>query len=266
MTHLLDTTSPIPLHYQVAQRLKYLIREGALVPGEAIPPERELCEQYAVSRPTVRQAIQALVNDGLLERRRGVGTFVALPKVRQPLSSVLGFSERIEREGRVPATRLLEKTVMTAAQAGVEVTDGLRVAPTAPILRVIRLRLVDDEPHLLQTSHLPLDRFPGLDTLDLETSLYRILRTRYNLAITYITQTLEPVLVKSTEAKWLGIKPNQPAMLITATTHDQTDQPFEYALTLARSDRCQHYLEFRFGSQGQTQSMVLRQTHLEVVM
>lgn len=262
--HPLEPDGPLALYYQIAREMRRSIEGGELAPGTSLPSERELCEIYGVSRPTVRQATQELLNEGLLERRRGVGTYVAQPRIRQQLGNVLGFSERMGREGRRPATRLLERTVLPAADFGRAVVQSLRVPEGAMVLRLSRLRLADGEPILLETAHLPLGRFPGLEDVDLEReSLYRTLRGLYGVELGDLRQTLQPVLLGA-DAAVLETEPERPGVRTELTTYDTTGRPVEHTLSLVRGDRCQYYLEFRAGEQNRNGSAHLRQTQLEV--
>jgi GntR family transcriptional regulator len=255
---------PTPLYYQIKQQLKLKIERGELPPGTALPSERELIAQFGVSRPTVRQATQELLNEGLLERRRGIGTYVAQPKIRQSLASVLGFSERMEREGRRPSSKVIEQRVVSAVEAGGDVAAQLHVDPDASVLRLIRLRCADAEPILLETVHLPLDRFPSIDQIDFgQHSLYRVLRDQYDVEIQQLGETLEPVVLTKDQAALLHSEAGRPAMLAGITTFDQHGLPVERTLSLVRGDRCQYYIEFHVG-EAQAGRAHLRQTHLEM--
>jgi GntR family transcriptional regulator len=261
----LSATEPIPLYYQIKQQLKRSIEAGELPPGAALPSERELCERYGVSRPTVRQATQDLINEGLLERRRGIGTYVAQPRIQHRLGSVLGFSERMLRDGRQPSTQLIERAVISGAAVGADVTGALQIAATAAVLRLVRLRFADGEPVLLETVHLPLGRFAGLDQVDLaHESLYGTLRERYGCEIRTLRETLEPVLLGESDAELLDTEAGRPAMLTHITTYDQTGQAVEHTFSLVRGDRCQYYIEFNVGEDKTSGSAHLRQTQLEV--
>lgn len=262
--HALSPGGPPALYYQISQEVRRSIEGGELEPGTPLPSERELCEIYGVSRPTVRQATQELLNEGLLERRRGVGTYVAQPRIRQQLGNVLGFSERMGRAGRRPETRLLEKVVRPAADFGEDVVQALRVPEGARVLRLARLRLADGEPVLLETAHLPLESFPGLEEVDLEKgSLYRTLRGRYGVELGDLRQTLVPVLLGS-DAAVLETDPERPGVRTALTTYDTSGRPVEYTLSLVRGDRCEYHVEFRAGEQDRNGSAHLRQTQLEV--
>jgi len=260
----LEVGGPVSLYYQIKQHIKRDIEGGVLGPGAPLPSERELCEIYGVSRPTVRQATQELINEGLLERRRGVGTYVARPKIPQRLGSVLGFSERMEREGRRPATRLLEKVVLPAVGLAGSVGESLRLDPQASVLRLVRLRLADGEPVLLETVHLPLGRFPGLEGVDFESeSLYRTLGERYGVEVWHLSQTLEPVVLDGDEAELLGTEAGRPGAYTVLTTYDRSGEPIEHTFSLVRGDRCLYQLEMGLGESATNGGARLRQTQLE---
>jgi GntR family transcriptional regulator len=261
----LNSASPVPLYHQIVQEMKQRIERGELAPGMPLPSERELCDQYGVSRPTVRQATQELINEGLLERRRGVGTYVAQPKIQHQLGSVLGFSERMQREGRQPSARVLEHMICAAADVNDEIRTQLGLALHTRVLRLVRLRLADDEPLLIETVHLPLDRFPGLDQVNFGTrSLYRTLRESFGVEITQLRETLEPVVLKPSDALLLDTEAGRPAMLTRITTYDQTGQVLECTFSLARADRCQYYIEFNVGERPHAGAAHLRQTQFEI--
>jgi len=253
------------LYHQIVQELKQRIERGELALGMPLPSEHELCDQYGVSRPTVRQATQELINAGLVERRRGVGTYVAQPKIQHQLASVLGFSERMVREGRQPGTRVIEQAVLAAEALDDEIRAQLELEPNARVLRLVRLRMADGEPLLLETVHLPLERFLGLDQIDFSAvSLYQTLREHFNVEIIQLRETLEPVVLTPSDAHVLESEAGRPAMLTRITTYDQTAQVIECTFSLARADRCQYYIEFNVGERSSAGGAHLRQTHLEV--
>jgi GntR family transcriptional regulator len=136
---------------------------AVLQPDQLLPSEADLAAYYGVHRLTVRRAIVELVREGLLRRQRGVGTFVAAPKLTQTLARASGFSERVRAAGRRPSSRVLSFEVASAAGA---VAQRLGVAPGAPVYTLVRLRYADDEPVMLETAWLPVERFPGLDGFD----------------------------------------------------------------------------------------------------
>lgn len=243
--------------------LRRRIESGELTQGEALPSERELCERYGVSRPTLRQATQDLVRDGLLVVQRGVGTFVAQPRVRQQLGLVLSFTEKMAREGRRASTQVLEHSVHRATDLGPSVTTELQLGPDALVLRVVRRRLADDIPVMVETMHISPSRFPGIENLDLEsTSLYQALRDRYRVDITQLRETLEPVLLTETDAKILDARPRSASIQATITSFDRNGGPVEHTISRVRGDSSQYYIEVGDGTFANR--VQLRQPQLDV--
>lgn len=259
----IDTDAGIALYRQIKQDLTRRIAQGELRPGEALPSEAELCERYGVSRPTLRQATQDLIREGLLVVRRGVGTFVAQPRVRQQLGSVLGFTDKMTSEGRHASTRVLERSLHRAIELEPAIGSELQLEPNANVLRVVRLRLADEMPVMVETTHISTDRFPGLQDLDLETvSLYQALRDRYRVRIVKFRETLEPVLLSASEAKLLGTSGRSPSIQATITSFDEHGRAIEHTISRVRGDSSQYYIEVGDGkSAGRVR---LRQPQLEL--
>lgn len=259
----IDAEGGVALYRQIKKDIVRRVESGDLAPGEALPSERELCERYGVSRPTLRQATQDLVRDGLLVVRRGVGTFVAQPRVRQRLGSVLGFTEKMAREGRQASTQVLERRVHFAKELDASVAAELQLGPDAPVLRVVRRRLADDIPVMVETMHISPERFPGIEDLDLEsTSLYQALRDRYRVDITQLRETLEPVLLTEIDAKLLDARARSASIQATITSFDRTGRPVEHTISRVRGDSSQYYIEVGDGTSSNR--VKLRQPQLEV--
>jgi GntR family transcriptional regulator len=259
----IDTEGGYALYRQIKQDLMRRIEGGELAPGQALPSERELCERYGVSRPTLRQATQDLVRDGLLVVRRGVGTFVAQPRVRQRLGSVLGFTEKMTREGRRASTRVLERSVHQASTFDASVAGELRLGSDASVLRVVRLRLADDLPVMVETTHISPEQFPGIEDLDLETvSLYQALRERYGIQIVQLRESLEPVLLTEADALLLNARTRSASIQATITSFDQGGRPVEHTISRVRGDSSQYYIEV--GNGRSANRVQLRQPQLEV--
>ena len=173
---------PLPKHQQLRDLLI-----GLVVPGKAIPSERELMTTYGVSRATVRKAIDGLVGDGLLQRTHGLGTFAVRPRLETRLH-LASFSQDMRRRGRVPSTRLVS---MTRAAAPVEVARALHLETGADAWRVIRIRFADGEPLAHEDGWYPADALEGLDQHDIAGgSLYEILGTHYGLWVDHAEQTV----------------------------------------------------------------------------
>jgi GntR family transcriptional regulator len=161
----LRSGSDAPVHVQIEEQLAERIASGELHTGERLPPERDLARDLNVSRMTVRQALSSLAARGLVERGVGRGTFVAGRKVDHDLTRVAGFSEQLARQGMKPGAEIMD---VSETPAGWRISAALEIAPTAPVVRIQRLRLADGVPMALEDSWFPAERFPGLaeETID----------------------------------------------------------------------------------------------------
>jgi GntR family transcriptional regulator len=192
---------------------------------------------------TVRQAVDELVQEGLLRRVQGIGTFVAEPKVVQVLPTVLGFSARMRQEGHTTLNRVLRQET---EPAGASVARRLRLPAGSPVMRLARLRIVDNEPLMIETSFLSLDRFPDILGDDFAVrSLYDVIGTRYGVHVFELDQTLEPVLMTEYEASLLDSTPGSPAMLMEVVAYAGENDPFEFSKAIVRGDKCQYYFRMR---------------------
>ncbi|XKK64372.1 myo-inositol degradation transcriptional regulator [Streptomyces sp. ARC32] len=227
-----DRSSPVPLYFQLAQQLEASIEHGALTPGSLLGNEIELAARLGLSRPTVRQAIQSLVDKGLLVRRRGVGTQVVHSKVRRPLELSSLFDD-LEAAGQRPATKVLVNTVVPATA---EVAAALGVAEESDVYRVERLRLTHGEPMAYMCNYLP----PGLldlDTGQLEaTGLYRLMRAA-GITLHSARQTIGARAATDGEAERLGEDAGAPLLTMERTTFDDTGRAVEFGTHTYRPSR-----------------------------
>jgi GntR family transcriptional regulator len=237
----IDKNSPIPVYYQIMNHLREKIAAGDFPVNSTLPPERELVETYQVSRMTVRQAIAELVNEGILVRRKGIGTFVAPPKLEQKLSSLTSFTEDMAQRGMKVGGRILSfKEVVP--DATIRKILGLGAGDT--VFEGVRLRLADDEPMALETTTLVTSLCPGLKREDLENqSLYKLLTERWGLQLEYATQSIEPILASPHEATILHVAPGAPLLLMYRITYDQSGRVFEHVKSLYRGDRYKFIIE-----------------------
>jgi GntR family transcriptional regulator len=242
----INRNSKLPLYSLIEDNFRELILSGQLKPGNAIPSEWELADLYQVSRLTVRHALDNLARQGWLNRRHGVGTFVANPTVARIAPSKLSFTEQMRAIGRTPSSRQISFQVVSA---NAEIASYLGLQESDPVVEITRLRLADDEPILLETSYLSQARFPDLDeTVDLShNSLYEYLYTQYQANVASMDQTLEPVLLTEAEAKYLGTQAGTPAVLSEITAFSSEGEPIEYCWSVTRGDKCKFYLRFRRG-------------------
>ncbi len=243
----IDKNSPIPAYYQIMNHLREKIEEGDYPVNSTVPPERELVEMYQVSRMTVRQAIAELVNEGILVRRKGIGTFVAPPKIEQKLNSLTSFTEDMAHRGMKAGGHILSFKEL-APDSTIRKILSLSVEDT--VFESVRLRLADEEPMALETTTLVASLCPGLKREDLENqSLYKLLTERWNLQLEYATQSLEPILAPSHEATILHVAPGAPLLLMYRVTYDQSGRAFEHVKSLYRGDRYKFVTEL-YRNQG----------------
>jgi GntR family transcriptional regulator len=261
----IDPASGLALYYQIKQDLIARIVSGELAPGSALPSEQELCGAYGVSRPTVRQAAQELVNERLLERRRGLGTFIAHPRVRQELGGLRGFTEKMQLEGRVPGTQVMEHRVAAARSLDNDTALHLELSPKAKVLRVVRLRLADGVPVLFETLSVPCDRFPGIANIDLaRASFYSTLRNQYGVVMSFLRETLEPVTLTEEEAEALKTKAREESIRATLTTYDHDGRPVEFTRSVVRRDASLYEIEVRRDPESAQNRLLLRQPQLHL--
>ena len=231
----------VPLYRQIKADLLERIRSEQLPPGARIETELELMERYGVSRATIRQALGQLVAEGYLEIRRGLGTFVATPKLEQGLGGFYSFSREIERRGMRPGTRVLGVAVEGASRT---VATALGVPAGTPVVGLRRLRLADDEPLVAETSYLPEARFPGLQDRDFERRrLYDTLIADYGVRPSRAHEVFEPVLLTPEEAGLLLKHVDDPALVVERTTFDGAGEPIEFCRSVVRSDRFRYFVD-----------------------
>jgi GntR family transcriptional regulator len=238
----IDKDVPIPYHYQLREILRHEIMSGQWPVNDKIPSERELCEAFRVSRPTVREALEALVEEGLLRRERGKGTFVAEPKIEVGLlQTPFGFSDSMQAQGFTFTTHILNIAVDMATPV---VARELRLGAGEPVIVLERLRSIFDEPILTVTSYLPQSLFPGLIEQNFErVSLYHLLRTAYGMTMARARRYMEAVPAPRQEAELLGLKIGAPLMLIASTTFSEDNVPFEHYVAYHRGDRARFLVE-----------------------
>lgn len=235
MPPTLDKRSPIPLYYQLADWIREQIRTGALATGSRLPSERELSEQFGVSRMTVRQATAYLVQEGWLSVRPGVGTFVAESKFTYDALHLLGFTAEMMQRGGQVTSSVLEQAVVTPP---VRVAAELQLAETEQTVKIVRLRQVAHEPLLLETIYLPAALCPGLERVDLAVrSLYAVLEEQYGLQLHHARQTLEASVANEYEKRLFHLQTAVGVLVLEGTTFDAHERPVEYFKAVYRGDR-----------------------------
>lgn len=234
----------LPIYVQLENLVRDKIDNGDWAPGIMLPSERQLCDTYGIARMTVRQAISNLVAEGLLTRTQGRGTFVARPRLRQPLSKLTSFTEDMRDRGLLGSTRLLMQEQMAASP---EIAAVLAIAVGAPVLQIQRLRSANGHPMALETSTLRGDITAPLRHEDLEhQSLYRLLEERCGVRMLRASQELEAGIAGEAEARLLEVAPGAPVLRIqrrSLVLWQGQEVLCEYVRSTYRSDRYRFYVE-----------------------
>lgn len=238
----IDKDLPIPYHYQLRELLRDEITSGRWEVGERLPSERELCEAFQLSRTTIREAIDALVSEGLLRREKGRGTFVAEPKITEKwLEAPDSFTESMQEHGYQIETKVLNLSVISAPH---RVARDLRLRSEEPVIVLDRLRIILQEPILVVTSYLPQKLCPSLLEEDFtRNSLYKVLREKYGINIAHAKRVMEAVAANEIEANLLHVRPGVPLMLIESTAYLEDGTPIEYFKARHRGDRTRFEVE-----------------------
>lgn len=241
MGKLLDHGAFEPLYHQLKKIIEEKVDLEEWKPGDKISSENDLQIKYEISRNTVQRALDELVQDGILERRQGKGTFVAKPKIEQSLTSFYSFSKVMESQGMNPRDVILKIETTTVKS---KIAKILQIDQGEEVIALQRLRQVNDEPIILETSYLPKKIVPTLSSDDLEKySLYDLLEEKHKIIVTKAKEIFEPVLVRDTESKYLNIPEGAPGLLLDRIAYDTKGRPVEFCRSLIRGDRCRFYTE-----------------------
>ncbi|MGW7512272.1 GntR family transcriptional regulator [Streptomyces massasporeus] len=226
----LDRGSPVPLYHQLAQQLEAAIERGVLAPGNLLGNEVDLSVRLGLSRPTVRQAIQSLVDKGLLVRRRGVGTQVVHSQVKRPLE-LSSLYDDLETAGQAPTTEVVRNEVVPAS---CEVAAALGVPEGHEVTVLDRLRRTHGRPVALLRNHLPVSLL-DLGGARLEaTGLYRMMRSA-GITLHSARQTIGARAATAEEAARLDEREGAALLTMQRTAYDDTGRPVEYGTHIYRA-------------------------------
>ncbi|WEV39745.1 GntR family transcriptional regulator [Lactobacillus sp. ESL0681] len=224
----------LPKYKIIADDLLQKIQTGIYPLGTIIPAETELAQKYQVSRPTVRQAISNLVNQGYLERRRKRGTLVKKTKIEQEFTHLIeSYSSEMSAKGMYPKTNLL---YFKAEAAKAEVANSLHIKEAEPVFKLVRLRYANDQPTVLVTTYIPQKRVPELIKYDFaKDSLYKVLE-KYDLKVTHVIRKLEVLEADETIASLLNVAQGKPIFNFHTQGMTIDEQPIEYSIAKYRGD------------------------------
>ena len=232
----LDQTSIVPLYKQLKDKIKDAILDGSLKPNQKIPSELELSQTYQISRITVRNAISELVDEDLLEKKQGKGTFVCTPKidVRSP-----NFTMMCVTNHKVPSSKIIKIVKQPASERDIR---ELNLAPGAEVIYLLRLLFADGEPVMVEHNFFP-ERFSKLLETDLsDTSLYAFLREQYGVYFNGASKSIQIAEPTELEAELLGISLSTPMMMIREIVYSSTDEPIHRTKQYLLGDRFKYVI------------------------
>jgi GntR family transcriptional regulator len=231
---MIDPASHLPLHAQVEAALLESMANGVLSAGSRLPAEDQLVVRYAVSRTTIRTAIQSLLARGLVEIRRGKGTFVTQPTITQELTELTGFVEDMQALGRAPSARVLDRRLVAASET---VARQLSLPRGATVARIQRVRLADGIPLSFDETYLPQELGEKIMTDDLENQpIFSLLELKYATPLIEAEYRLAAVASHGTVARALGMEAGSPIFLIERTSFSAHRRPVDYERLYYRGD------------------------------
>ena len=225
----LDESSALPLYQQLQRALRRAIEARLIAPDDALPPERDIAEDFQISRITVRKAIDGLVGEGLLMRRQGAGTFVCA-RVEKNFSKLTSFSEDMRARGRTPRTVWLRKSEGSVTP---EEALTLRSSPGTPVYRFHRIRYADDAPMAIEYATVLAACLPSLDAV--ESSLYEALERAGNRPVRAL-QRLRAVLFTAEQAKLRQIHERDAGLLVERVGFIKDGRAMEFTQSYYRGD------------------------------
>ncbi len=238
-----DKNSLIPLYHQVETSIRKDIANKIYLSGQSIPTELELQKKFSVSRETVRKAVINLVNAGLVEKKKGVGTFVNFPKIVHRVGHIYGSYEEIVARGTIPTTNFIEKKEI---KPPTQVQKAMKLEAGATVIKIKRLRLINNEPVAILCSYLPTDLVPELDRIEFENnSLYHTLEKNYNLTLSEGDEIIEAGSIGSKDANRLQIKKGSPILVVKRLTYLDNHRVIEKLTALYRSDKFKYQVKLK---------------------
>lgn len=224
----------MPLYYQIVSDIKAKIEEGILAPGDKLPTENTLSKTYQVSRVTVRNALNALVETKLVERQPNRGYFVA--KLRESVTSHKGFSlyDDLVAAGYTPGSKILS---MTTESCGSRLASIFGCDPEDLVIVIHRIRLADQVPFAEEVNYLPSWIFEGINPWEMEAkSLIEIMETQFGVKIAYSMQTLKAKVPTKEQKEILNLTSNAPHLSIRSKVYDKSGKVVKYTKVFFRTD------------------------------
>lgn len=240
-TQPINRQNKLPLYQQLYEILRGNIARGVWKVGEMIPTEPELIEGYGVSRTTVRQVLDLLVNEGLIYRQQGRGSFVAEPTLEQGLVRITSFTEDMRQRGLVPGTQVIYTGLVPATE---DVAEKLSIPAGIELARLERLRLANGEPMSIEEAYLVHSLCPGIFSHDYALMpLRETLETDYGIRLVRAKQLIRAVTASVGQARLLNVPVRSPLLFLERVSFSQIGRPVEFLRIYYRADRYTLYNE-----------------------
>jgi GntR family transcriptional regulator len=222
-----------PVYQRIQKEIRNRIASARLKPGDAVASERELAKTHKVSLMTARHALVGLEREGVVERRRGAGTFVATPKIH--FNKLMSYTEQMSSRGLAPRSRVLLAKVIEDEP---EVAARIGLPGASRLLKIQRLRLTGEEPFALETCYLPASEFPDLAAASLaRTSLFAVLQHDYRVELAYADEEVNATAADPDVADLLGVPHGAPVLRIRQVIYSTTGKATIYGIGFYRSER-----------------------------
>lgn len=229
-----------PIYIQIHDRIKEEIEKGRWKIGDRLPSERELALTFGVSRMTLRQAVQTLSDEGILERKIGSGTYVARQKVQEKMFGTTSFTEIMESQNRVPSSKTVSFFSTTPSSSEMK---RLGLKEHEPIVRMERIRYADGLPICFEVASIPKELVVNFSKKEITDSFYRTLEDKGGYKIGGANQTVSAMLASEQIAEYLAIKRGDALLRLSQVSYLQDGRPFEYVRTQYVGNRFEFYLE-----------------------
>src|SRR5262250_963891 len=228
-----DGQNGVPAYQRIQGAIRQRIDAGELKSGDAVTSERELAKVHGVSLMTARHALAGLEREGMVERRRGAGTFVAPPRIH--FNKLMSYTEQMSSRGLAPSSKVIAAKIVEDED---EIAARLNLPAASRMIKVERVRHTSEEPFALETCYLPADEFPGLVRAPLgRSSLFATLEREYGVEITYADEEVDATAADARVAQMLEVSRGSPLLRIRQVIHAANGKPVVYVIGFYRSER-----------------------------
>jgi GntR family transcriptional regulator len=237
VAEIVNEKSRIPKYLQIEGWIEGMISKGRFRIGDRLPSETKLATLCGVNRNTIRQALSELVNQGLVHTKNGVGSFISskMPeKARYTLDRISSFSEDMRYAGYTSRTKVISKRIISATE---EISEKLMLGTSSKVIQIVRLRLGDQVPFILERSHIPHEEFKEILSMDLTGSLYQLLVDHFGVQLDRSVQSFRAVLLTGTEANLLKVPQRQPGIFLESIIYDAKGVAVELLHSHYRGDK-----------------------------